>query len=53
MSAQPATSSGRRLTPEQVRRRRMRSLAIAGGLAFLVLTFYIITIVKMTPGTGG
>ena len=40
------------LTPEQLKRRRARSLAIAGGLFFLVFLFYVITIVKMAPGAG-
>ncbi len=38
---------GRRLTPEELRRRRARSLAIGLALAGLVVLFYIMTIVKM------
>ncbi len=42
------------LTPEQLKRRRTRSLAIAAGLTFLIILFYAITIIKMTPaGHGG
>ncbi len=40
------------LTPEQIKRRRTRSLAIAGCLFFLVFLFYAITIIKMAPGVG-
>lgn len=40
-------------TPEVVaarnRRRRLRSLALAGALALFALTFYVLTIVKMGP----
>ncbi len=52
MMAGPAEERFRLLTPEQARRRRTRSLAIAGGLAFLVVLFYAITIIKMAPGAG-
>lgn len=38
------------LTPEQQRRRRARSVAIASVLGFLVLLFYVVTIVKLGPG---
>ena len=34
------------LTPEQLRRRRARSIAIALALGALVLLFYIVTLVK-------
>jgi hypothetical protein len=46
---------GYKLTPEQLKRRRMRSWAIAGGLLFLVLLFYIITLARMggPAGHGG
>jgi hypothetical protein len=37
------------LTPEQARRRRMRSLAIALALGFMVLLFYAVTIAKLGP----
>jgi hypothetical protein len=37
------------LTPEQLRRRRARSIAIALSLAALVVLFYVITIVKLGP----
>ena len=37
------------LTPEQVRRRRARSIAIALALGALVLLFYAVTIVKLGP----
>ncbi len=38
------------LTPEQLRRRRARSIAIASVLGFLVILFYVVTIVKLGPG---
>lgn len=46
---QPAPDAGVILTDEQKRRRRARSLAIAGVLGFLVLLFYVVTIVKLGP----
>ncbi|WEK52356.1 MAG: hypothetical protein P0Y66_10460 [Candidatus Kaistia colombiensis] len=41
---------GIRLTEEQKRRRRARSIAIAAVLFGLVALFYVVTIVKMGPG---
>jgi len=38
------------LTPEQIRRRRNRSIALALVLGALVLFFYVVTIVKLGPG---
>ena len=40
---------GIKLTEEQVKRRRARSVAIALTLGALVLLFYVVTIVKMGP----
>ncbi|WP_167450816.1 hypothetical protein [Methylobacterium terrae] len=37
------------LTPEEIQRRRKRSLAIAMVLAALVLIFYVLTIAKLGP----
>ncbi|WP_187371440.1 hypothetical protein [Methylobacterium oryzihabitans] len=37
------------LTPEEARRRRKRSVAIALVLAALVLIFYVLTIAKLGP----
>jgi hypothetical protein len=37
------------LSPEEVRRRRKRSIAIALTLAALVLLFYALTIAKLGP----
>lgn len=37
------------LTPEQLRRRRARNIAIASVLGFLALLFYVVTIVKLGP----
>ena len=39
----------RRLTPEEQKRRRKRSLAIALTLGALVLLFYVVTIAKLGP----
>lgn len=41
---------GIRLTDEQLRRRRSRSIAIALVLVGLVVLFYVVTIVKLGPG---
>lgn len=38
---------GRRLTPEEQRRRRARSVAIAVALGILVTLFYVVTIAKL------
>lgn len=40
-------NDGIRLTPEQLRRRRARSIAIAVSLAILVGLFYAVTIAKL------
>ncbi len=46
-SAPPQKSEpGIRLTEEQLRARRSRSIAIAVSLGLLVLLFYIVTLVK-------
>jgi hypothetical protein len=37
------------LTPEELNRRRKRSLAIALALGALVILFYVVTIVKLGP----
>jgi hypothetical protein len=44
------SEDGVRLTPEQKKRQRARSIAIAAVLAALVVLFYVVTIVKMGPG---
>lgn len=36
-------------SPEDMRRRRARSLAIALALGFMVLLFYVVTIAKLGP----
>lgn len=40
---------GIKLTEEQAKRRRSRSIAIACTLGVLVVLFYVVTIVKMGP----
>lgn len=37
------------LTPEQLRARNRRNVAIAVTVAFLVLLFYVVTIAKLGP----
>jgi cell division septal protein FtsQ len=44
------SNDGIRLTPEQKKRQRARSIAIAAVLVALVVLFYVVTIVKMGPG---
>lgn len=39
-----------RLTPEEQKRRRKRSMVLALVLGGLVLLFYIVTIAKLGPG---
>jgi hypothetical protein len=43
----PMADDGVRLTKEQMRRRRMRSVAIGVALGCLVALFYLVTIVKL------
>jgi hypothetical protein len=38
------------LSPEQLRNRRMRNIAIGIAVGFLAVLFYAITIVKIGPG---
>jgi len=40
---------GIKLTPEQQKKRRGRSIAIAVVLVALVVLFYVVTIVKLGP----
>ncbi|MCW2308195.1 hypothetical protein [Rhodobium gokarnense] len=46
----PMTEDGIRLTEEQKKRRRARSIAIGLALAALVAVFYAVTIIKLGPG---
>ena len=43
----PEEEEGIRLTPEQLRRRRARSIAIAVALAAFMAIFYVVTIAKL------
>jgi len=45
-----ADDKGVVLTEEQKKSRKRRSLAIALVLTFLVILFYVVTIVKLGPG---
>ncbi len=40
----------RELTPEEAKRRRSRSVALAVALGVLVVLFYAVTIAKLGPG---
>jgi hypothetical protein len=42
--------AGRRLTPEELKSRRARNYAIAGGLVLLMILFYVVTIAKLGVG---
>ncbi len=44
------SAPGRPLTPQQIRNRRLRNIAIGLAVAFLAVLFYAITIVKIGPG---
>ena len=46
----PAEETGVVLTPEQVRSRRNRNIAIGLAIGFFVLLFYVVTIAKLGPG---
>ena len=45
----PPEEDGVVLTPEHLKRRRARNIAIASVLGFLALLFYVVTIVKLGP----
>ncbi len=49
MDAQKDTD-GVRLTPEQLKSRRQRNIAIGLAVGFFVLLFYAVTIAKLGPG---
>lgn len=49
MSRKTAGKDGIVMTPEQKRRQRNRSLAIALVLAGFVILFYVVTLVKLGP----
>jgi hypothetical protein len=48
--AEPERDPGIRLTPEQLRNRRLRNIAIGLSVALLAVLFYAVTIVKLGPG---
>jgi hypothetical protein len=41
---------GRPLTPEEAKSRRSRNIAIAVGIGFMIVLFYVVTIVKLGVG---
>ena len=42
--------NGITLTPEQLKSRRQRNVAIGLAVGFFVLLFYVVTIAKLGPG---
>ena len=46
----PGEKTGIVLTPEQLRSRRNRNIAIGLAIGFFVLLFYVVTIAKLGPG---
>ena len=49
MSADRPTGPRSTLDPEELKRRRSRSIAIAVALGALVLLFYVVTMAKLGP----
>lgn len=47
---QGSPQQGRRLTPEEAKSRRSRNIAIALAVGFLIVLFYVVTIVKLGVG---
>jgi hypothetical protein len=47
---EPKTRDGVRLTPQQLRNRRLRNIAIGLSVGLLAALFYAVTIVKLGPG---
>lgn len=47
---EPDPHDGIRLTPQQLRNRRLRNIAIGLAVGLLAVLFYAITIVKLGPG---
>ena len=47
---EPDPPEGIRLTPQQLRNRRLRNIAIGLSVALLAALFYAVTIVKLGPG---
>ena len=42
--------NSQQLTPQQAKSRRMRNVAIGLSIGFMVVLFYVVTIVKLGPG---
>ena len=49
MSADRPSGQRPALTPEEMKRRRSRSIAIALALGALVVLFYVVTMAKLGP----
>lgn len=47
---EPDRRDGIKLTPQQLRNRRLRNIAIGVCIGLLAILFYVVTIVKLGPG---
>jgi len=47
---EPQRQVPRQLTPEEAKSRRSRNIAIAFGIVFLIVLFYVVTITKLGLG---
>ena len=47
---EPDPQDGVKLTPQQLRNRRLRNIAIGVCIGLLAVLFYAVTIVKLGPG---
>lgn len=50
MNAPDKPPKGVQLTPEQLRKRRARNVALGVAIGLVVVLFYMITVVKLGPG---
>lgn len=50
MTMPPKPPQGPTLTPEQLKSRRARNVAIGVAIAALCVIFYAVTVVKLGPG---
>ncbi len=50
MEPETERPQGLQLTPQQLKSRRQRNVAIGLAVGFFVLLFYVVTIAKLGPG---
>jgi hypothetical protein len=50
MAPEIEDQQGLQLTPQQLKSRRQRNVAIGLAVGFFVLLFYVVTIAKLGPG---